>query len=102
MNIADLHRHLIAAARANPPPDTVPYAFEKRILARLTEPPPAREVWAFWNRVLWWVAGSCVALCLTLGVWSYLAGSRVAWPEALAADLESAVLAPFDTVEDTL
>ena len=29
MNLAELERKLIAAARANPPSDRVPYAFEK-------------------------------------------------------------------------
>ena len=38
MNLAELERKLIAAARANPPSDRVPYAFEKRIMARLAEP----------------------------------------------------------------
>ncbi len=31
MNVDELRRKLIAAARANPPSDHVPYAFEKRI-----------------------------------------------------------------------
>ena len=39
MNLAELERKLIAAARANPPSDRVPYAFEKRIMARLAARP---------------------------------------------------------------
>jgi hypothetical protein len=100
MNLTDLQRKLLAAARANPPTDTVPYAFEKRILARLAEA-PVLDTWALWNRVLWRAAAPCVALCLTLSVWSYFAGSDATSPEVLAADLESAVLAPFDDLGDS-
>ena len=35
MNIAELQKKLLAAARANPPGDRVPYAFEKRVMALL-------------------------------------------------------------------
>ena len=100
MNLTELQRRLLAAARAHPPADTVPYAFEKRILARLAEA-PAMDVWALWNRVLWRAAAPCVALCLTLSVWSYFAGADSASPDVLAADLESAVLAPFDNLGDS-
>jgi hypothetical protein len=101
MNLTELQRKLLATARANPPPETVPYAFEKRILARLAEA-PAMDVWALWNRVLWRAAAPCVALCLTLSAWSYFAGTDAASPDVLAADLESAVLAPFDHLGDSL
>ena len=52
MNLAELERKLIAAARANPPSDRVPYAFEKRIMARLAAWPVA-DSWALWARALW-------------------------------------------------
>jgi len=35
MNLVELQKKLIAAARANAPADNVPYAFEKRITALL-------------------------------------------------------------------
>ena len=47
MNLAELERKLIAAARANPPSDRVPYAFEKRIMARLAARPVV-DGWALW------------------------------------------------------
>ena len=49
MNLAELERKLIAAARANPPGDQVPYAFEKRILAHLATRPVA-DGWELWAR----------------------------------------------------
>jgi len=82
MNLNELQRKLLAAARAHPPADSVPYAFEKRVLTRLAEP-PALDAWALWNRVLWRAAAPCVALCLTLTAWSYFAGTRAASPDML-------------------
>jgi len=78
MNLEPLQQKLLAAARAHPPGDRVPYAFEKRILARLKES-PAFDVSALWARALWRGAASCVALTLLLGVWSFLgAGNNAA------------------------
>jgi hypothetical protein len=100
MNLTELQRKLLVAARTDAPPDTVPYAFEKRVMARLAEA-PAFDVWALWNRVLWRAAAPCVALCLSLGAWSYFANADRTSPDLLAADLESAILAPFDNLGDT-
>lgn len=38
MKLAALQKKLLAAAKANPPADRVPLAFEKRILANLKAP----------------------------------------------------------------
>src|SRR5437773_817953 len=70
MNLVELQRKLVAAARANPLSDRVSYAFEKRVMAQLA-------AWitldrgAFWARALWRGAASCVALMLLLGAWSF-------------------------------
>jgi hypothetical protein len=93
MNIAELHRKLIAAARAERPSERVPYAFEKRIMARLRES-PALDVWAFWGRALWRAAAPCVAIMLALAVWSFYAADINAAGEPYLADLDQAVLAP--------
>lgn len=65
MNLEDLQKKLFAAARNNPPEDRVPYAFEKRILARLAIQ-PATDSSAFWARALWRAAVPCVALTILL------------------------------------
>ena len=52
MNLAELERKLIAAARANPPSDRVPYAFEKRIMARLAARSPCRWLGVVGPRVV--------------------------------------------------
>jgi hypothetical protein len=67
MNILELQKRLLAAARRNPPGDQVPLAFEKRIMARLTANPPALSpygVWLAWSRSLWLGAAACTAIAL--------------------------------------
>src|SRR5262245_16820872 len=100
MNVAKLREKLLAAARANPPGDDVPYAFEKRVMAQLAAR-PACDVLATWNRTLWSVAAPCVAITLLLGAWTRFAQHADAPPETLAADLESSLYVPFDNSTET-
>jgi hypothetical protein len=92
MNHAELERKLIAAARANPPAETVPYAFEQRILARLRER-PVGDATAFWARSLWRAAVSCLAAVLMLGAFAWLAPAGEGG-ETFSQEFESTVLAP--------
>src|SRR6185295_5915528 len=70
MNLELLTKKLLAAARANPPSDRVPYKFEQRIMARLKEQ-PALDLAALWARALWRAVGPCVAVAVLIGVWSF-------------------------------
>ncbi len=72
MNNAELEIQLVAAARANPPSDAVPYAFEKRIMARLAARPVVDD-WELWAHALWRAAAPCAAIMLLLGAWSFFA-----------------------------
>jgi hypothetical protein len=92
MNLAELERKLIAAARATPPSDAVPYAFEQRIMARLRER-PTLDVGALWARSLWRAAFSCVAVVLMLGAFTWIAPAGHATP-SLDQEFEAAILAP--------
>ena len=65
MNTEELKKKLLAAARANPPGDHVPLAFEKRILANLAAKPVA-DLAALWARALWRAAVPCVAVTVLL------------------------------------
>ena len=85
MNLAKLHRKLIAAARANPPGDQVPYAFEKRVLARLRGP-GVEDSWALWGRALWRSAFACLVVAIGLSVWSIQSNSDI------DTDFESAMV----------
>lgn len=83
MNPDPLHQKLLAAARRAAPSDRVPYAFEKRIMARL--PAAARtDAWAAWAGGLWRAAASGFAVLVLSGLWA-------SWPAAQAADLDDAL-----------
>ena len=95
MNLAELERKLIAAARANPPSDWVPYAFEKRIMALLAARPVV-DAGALWARALWRAAAPCVAIMLLLGAWSLLTPQSSAPANDLSQDLEQTLLAAVE------
>ena len=100
MNLAELQRKLIAAAQANPPSDRVPYAFEKRIMARLAARPVVDD-WALWARALWRAAAPCVAIMLLLGAWSFFVPGTSTSANDLSQELEKTLLAAVDQEQTT-
>ena len=100
MNLAQLERKLIAAARANPPSERVPYAFEKRILARLAAR-PMLDGWELWARALWRAAALCVAIMLLLGAWSLFTPRGSTPANDLSQQLEQTLLAAVDQDQTT-
>ena len=99
MELDKLHRKLIAAARANPPDDRVPYAFEKRIMARLNAR-PAADALTLWGQALWRAAAPCVAVVVLMGAWAFFAPGGSASTD-LAQDLENTMLAAVDQESDS-
>ena len=100
MNLDALHKKLIAAARANPPGDRVPYAFEKRILARLNAQ-PVPDPWSLWGRALWRAAAPCVAVTLLLAAWTMLSVNGNSANASFAQELDHTVLASVDGVDES-
>ena len=98
MNIAALQRRLLAAARAHSPPDTVPYAFEQRILAGL-RPRPRPDGWAWWNAALWRAAAPSLGVMVVLSAWTWGTGAIAAFEDTAYSDLETAVFAVIDPPE---
>src|SRR5512139_3555833 len=99
MNLDDLQEKLLAAARAHPPGDAVPYAFEKRILARLTHR-PVTDMAAWWVRGLWRADASCACICVLLGAWTLLSPSLPGAEDELAQQFENTVFAAVDQDTD--
>jgi len=97
MNVTDLQKRLIAVARANPPSDRVPYAFEKRIMARLAAL-PAVDDWALWARALWRAVAPCVAVALLLGLWTFLTPKSDNPPADLSQDFDNTLLVAVDHI----
>jgi hypothetical protein len=95
MNPAELQKKLIAAARANPPGDGVPYAFEKRVTALLAARTPGGNA-VLWVRGLWRAAVSCLAIALMLGVWAFLNPTTRASAGDLSQNFENTLLAAVD------
>jgi hypothetical protein len=102
MNTEELRKKLLAAARANPPGDHVPLAFEKRILAHLAAK-PAADIAALWARALWRAAVPCVAVTVLLGAFSFMPTStptNVTNEEDLSQTFEQSLLASSDQQEE--
>lgn len=93
MNLERLKQKLIAAAHANPPGDAVPYAFEKRIMARLSGR-AVPDVWGLWGQALSRAAAVCVIAMLGLALWSYFGPAPSS--ESLSQDVEKTLFAAVD------
>ena len=93
MNLEQLKNKLVSVARNNPPSDHVPYAFEKRIMARLSA--KAVDVWAVWSRALWRSAIACVFVVAACGIWT-AAPLQTSENDNLSEDFEDAVFASID------
>src|SRR2546428_531957 len=95
MNIADLQRKLISAAKANPPSDRVPFAFEKRIMAQLRRR-PILDGWGLWAGALWRATVPCLAIMLLLSAWSFFTPSAKTSSSDLSQEIENTVLAAVE------
>lgn len=95
MNIQKLQEKLLRAARAEKPSDHVPYAFEKRIMARLKESHVV-DAWGYWNRMLWRATAPCAAIMIAISAWTFYT-APASGPEV---DLEDTVLAPVHLATD--
>jgi hypothetical protein len=98
MNLDNLQRKLIVAARAAQPNDRVPYAFEKRIMARLTE--SARiDLLGAWSVALWRAAVSCLAIVVLSGAWSLWSSYQHSDAD-FSQEFDTAVFASAGSVDD--
>ena len=95
MNIAELHKKLIAAARRQAPDDRVPYAFEKRILAQIAARTKAVR-WTHWTQSLMRAAVSCVVVALLFGAWTVFMPASTPATDDMSQDLQNTLLASVD------
>jgi anti-sigma-K factor RskA len=99
MNLTELQKKLLAAARANPPSDHVPVAFEQRVLAHLKARRPV-DVSALWARALWRAVVPCVALTVVLLVASVSLTTEAQAEPDLAQAFEQTMLAASEQLEE--
>ena len=98
MNLVELQRKLVAAARANRPSDHVPYAFEKRVTALLASRVPAHRLDA-WVHGLWRAAVSCVVIAIVCGALAAYTASPAASSTDLSQDIDNVLLASVDQTD---
>ncbi len=102
MNLDQLHNKVIAVARQSQPGDRVPYAFEKRVMARLMERPA--DTLAEWGAALWRAAFTCVLVVVLSGAWAMLSSSSSTSAHRAEADLsqdfDTAVFASVGSADD--
>ncbi|HEV2696273.1 MAG TPA: hypothetical protein VG347_25535 [Verrucomicrobiae bacterium] len=100
MNLAELQRKLVAAARLQQPDDRVPYAFEKRITALIAE--RSATAWRVqWMRGLWRATVSCVAVAVVCGTVSLFTPDSNDGGNDLSQDFENTLLASVDQGDST-
>lgn len=95
MNINLLHEKLIRAAKQMPISEDVPFAFEKRILARVRAEQMVDGL-TLWAKALWRAAIPCTVLMIVLGFLTVQApapSSETAQAEDLSAELETTLMA---------
>lgn len=97
MNLAQLYRKLITAARSTPPDERVPYAFEKRIMARL-EGKLAPDSWSLWGRAFYRAAIYSVVLMVVVSASSFFIPANN--PVTLAQDVDQTLFAAVDSNAD--
>jgi hypothetical protein len=90
MKDPQLHK-LAQIARSLPSDERVPYAFEKRVMARIRS--ARQDVWSVWSQLMWKAALACVTISVFAGAWARFEAPKTS-AELLASDLEEAVLAP--------
>jgi anti-sigma-K factor RskA len=94
MNPESLRHKLIACARTQIPSDSVPYAFERRVMARLTTASSVHDAWNLWGVALWRAVAPCLAITLLVAASALALGSP---SDDSSEPLESLLLADLTT-----
>lgn len=87
----------LTVARELPVNERTPYAFEKRIMARIAHAPV--DTVSEWAHVLWRAVAPCVGIMLVAAAASFAAMSGDTTPDE-SPDLEATVFAPTQVAFD--
>jgi hypothetical protein len=99
MKLQHLQAKLLAAARSTPADARVPYAFEQRIMARLTAA-ATTDLWTAWGRAFWRAALPCLAIMLLATVWAFWSTQENLSSSDFSQEFETAVFAMADHPDD--
>jgi hypothetical protein len=101
MNLVELQKKLIAAARLHQPDDRVPYAFEKRVTALLADRVAPQNL-DLWVRGFWRAAVSSVAVAVMCGAWVFFSPATTgSSADDLSQSFENTLLASVDQSDAT-
>ena len=95
MNLVELQKKLIVAAKTEVLDDRVPYAFEKRVTALLASRVAPQNL-DLWVHGLWRAAISCVAVAMLCGAWTLFSPATSAGADDLSQNFESTLQASVD------
>ncbi len=99
MDLVHLQAKLMAVARSASPDDRVPYAFEKRIMARLGGTVPL-DALGLWARALWRAAVPCLTVAMLLCLWNLWHDTGSSLNGDFPKEFETAVLTAADQSSD--
>ena len=101
MDVKELYRKLMNAARLTPADERAPFAFEKRVMACLQDLPRV-DLAGFWNRGMWRAAMSSAAVMLAILIWTRLDSpvAPIAYADEGELAIEEIVLAPLARLEN--
>ena len=99
MNLDTLIDRLLTIARSEPPDRRVPYAFEKRIMARLKSVGPL-DIWTLWGQALWRSATLCLAIMTVSAIWWIWSAQDGAFSADFSQEFQHAIFAQASQVDD--
>lgn len=94
-----LLKKLVNAAKRNKPSDNVPYAFEKRIMARIYEL-KANDTATLWAQLLWRAVKPCLLVMIIACLIALFTQMQNGFEENPSKEFETAVLAGLNTIGD--
>lgn len=98
MDLDQLHKRLIAAAKANTPSTDVPYAFERRIMERIRTTIRV-DFWSVWSTILWRATAPCLGIMLLISIWTGWQIAKTSPADSIVnlnAELETTIYAGLD------
>ena len=95
--IEQFEKRLLAAGREAPVDDSVPFAFEKRVMARIRQLRPV-DAWSAWGAALWRGLAPCLGIVVVVVAWNAL-NLRESGRAPFASALEATFYAPVEMVD---
>jgi hypothetical protein len=71
MNHELLRQKLLAAARCWAPSEAAPYAFERRVMARIAASGALPDPWSAWGALLWHAVAPCCVVMILVGIGTF-------------------------------